>query len=94
MTEFSQKDIYEKCAGLVETEMDGAVILLSVNQGAFLELTGAAGAIWNAIDGSKNGDAIVASLLNQFDIDEKTCAEETQIFLRQALQKGLIKLAR
>lgn len=73
-----------------ETEVDGEVILLHLDDGTFFSLTETAAAIWALIDGKRNGAAIQAELAKMYDADDVTIAAQLGGFIVQLQAAGFV----
>jgi pyrroloquinoline quinone biosynthesis protein D len=65
----------------VETEIDDEVVLMHLDTGQFFALKSTGRTIWQLIDGARNKADIQAALMEQFDVDEASCAAELDRFL-------------
>lgn len=73
-----------------ETEVDGEVILLHLDDGTFFSLTETAAAIWALIDGKRNRAAIQAELAKMYDADDVTIAAQLGGFIAQLQAAGFV----
>ncbi|MFP5395709.1 MAG: PqqD family protein [Alphaproteobacteria bacterium] len=73
-----------------ETEVDGEVILLHLDDGTFFSLTETAAAIWALIDGKRNRAAIQAELAKMYDADDVTIAAQLGGFIVQLQAAGFV----
>lgn len=73
-----------------ETEVDGEVILLHLDDGTFFSLTETAAVIWALIDGKRNRAAIQAELAKMYDADDVTIAAQLGGFIVQLQAAGFV----
>lgn len=73
-----------------ETEVDGEVILLHLDDGTFFSLTETAAAIWALIDDKRNRAAIQAELAKMYDADDVTIAAQLGGFIVQLQAAGFV----
>ena len=73
-----------------ETEVDGEVILLHLDDGTFFSLTETAAAIWALIDGKRNRAAIQAELAKMYDADDVTIAAQLGGFIVKLQAAGVV----
>ena len=73
---------------LAETEIDDEVVLMELDSGTFLSLTGSALAIWRLIDGRRDRAAIAACLAEDYDADPAVLRADLDAFIDQACAAG------
>lgn len=73
-----------------QTMIDGEVVLLNLDDGAFFSLTGTAAETWALIDGSRDREAIVAELASRHHADPATIAADLGAFLGELQARGFI----
>lgn len=74
-----------------ETQIDGEVVVMHLDDGVFFSLTGTAAAGWRLIDGTRDQAAIVAALAAQFAADPAAIAADLEPFLGQLIEAGLVE---
>ena len=73
-----------------ETADDDEVVIMRVDTGEFLSLTGTAAAAWSLIDGTRDRAALVSDLALEYSMDEGQVAAEVDEFLKQLARSGLL----
>lgn len=73
-----------------ETVVEGEVILLNLDDGAFFSLSGTAATIWPMIDGTRNRDALLTDLGGIYDAPVASIAGELDQFLAQLQEAGFV----
>lgn len=73
-----------------ETVVEGEVILLNLDDGAFFSLSGTAATIWPMIDGTRNRDALLTDLGAIYDAPVASIAGELDQFLAQLQEAGFV----
>ena len=76
-----------------ETTVEGEVILLNLDDGAFFSLSGTAATIWPMIDGRRDRDDLLAELREVYDAPAPVIARELDAFLAQLSAAGFVALA-
>ena len=71
---------------LSETE----TVMLDADEGTYFGVTAVARSIWDLLAEPSTPDAIVASLLEEYEVDETTCRREVQAFLDDLAAHGLV----
>lgn len=81
---------YTRSPDLISTEMDGEVVMMSIEKGSYFGLEGVGGAIWERMAGPVTLDEIVAALLADFEIEESQCRADTEAFVDELVGNGLV----
>jgi glycerate kinase len=74
----------------VETEVDEELVLMRIADGDFFSLEGTARAVWQAIDGSRDREAIVDHLAAEFSAPSEQIAGDTNAFIDELVAAGLV----
>jgi hypothetical protein len=82
--------IVKIAANYVETDIDDETVLMRLSDGDFFALDGTGRAIWQAIDGTRSRDAIVALLADQFEADPALLGADVDRFLEDLAGAGLV----
>jgi hypothetical protein len=77
----------------LQTIIDGDLVLMNVDSGAFNALKDTGLAIWEAIDGERDLADIVALLADQYDVAPAVCASEVHAFVDTLVQAGFVVAA-
>ena len=86
---------YERASGVVKREIAGEIFLVHVKrklvdmQNLFV-LHGSAEFIWDSIDGVADRNALIAMVLNEFDVSKKVASGDVDSFLALLSAEGLI----
>ena len=73
-----------------ETSLDGEIVLMNVDTGEFLALTGTAAEAWSLIDGKRDRDLLLATLASRFGAETQTVAPDLDDFLADLTRLGLV----
>lgn len=76
----------------VESRIDGEAVLVQLDNGTFHALKGSGLAIWDLIDGTRDGAAIVTALMGIFDVSRERCETDVDRFLRRMAEAGFVAL--
>jgi hypothetical protein len=74
----------------VSTDMDGEIVMMSIQQGRYFALDAVASSVWSLLEKPRSVGALVAELLQQFEIDGETCAHDTLAFLEVLRERKLL----
>lgn len=73
-----------------ETAIDEEIVVMSLDSGDFFSLTGTARAIWLAIDGTRDSDALIAAVAAEYETESTAIAGDVGEFLVEMRLAGLI----
>lgn len=77
---------------LLESEIDGDVIALSIDKGMCYGLNDVGSRIWRALDDWTDMDRIVGVLVDEFDVDEATCGAEVERLLNELNAENILEV--
>jgi hypothetical protein len=75
---------------MVSGNMDGEVVMLSIQRGEYFGLDKIGSRIWDIIENSISISDIKNILLQEYEVDEETCLNDLIEFLEDLQNKGLI----
>ena len=75
----------------VETEIDGEAVIMNLDTGHFHALKDTGLAIWRLIDGKRSVTAIIAALLETYEVDEDRCHSDCERFLVSLWGAGFVE---
>jgi hypothetical protein len=78
--------------GLIDAEVDGEVVALSVEQGTCYGLNRVGSRIWKLIERPIRISDVCAALLPEYSVEPDVCEREVLDFLGQLLAQGMISL--
>jgi len=76
--------------GLDATDMDGEIVMMDIYKGKYYSFNEVGSRIWNIIEKPLKVKEIVPILLNEFEVDEKTCEDSVLDFLGRIYNDELI----
>jgi hypothetical protein len=76
---------------LIAAEMDGDVVMLSIENGQYYGLTGIAPRIWECLEAPQSVDELFADLLQHYDVAEDVLRADLDVFLADMQNNGLIR---
>ena len=84
---------YSRAEDVVETEVNGTVVLLHLGNWNYFEFNPVSSAIWSLLETPADLDAIVNGLEQQFDVDREQCLHDTRKFLDELIAEGIVTRA-
>ena len=85
--------IVTQATGLVAADMDGEKVMLNIEKGKYFGLNGIGGRIWELLEKPQTVWEVVAALLKEYDVEEKTCQQDVLTYLRKLYVQGLVAIA-
>ncbi|HSJ65988.1 MAG TPA: PqqD family peptide modification chaperone [Gemmatimonadaceae bacterium] len=76
----------------VAIEVDGTVVMMSIDQGMYFGLEGVGPRIWALLDRPRRVDDVCTALTEEFDIDADSCRREVIGFLDELRDAHLIRI--
>jgi hypothetical protein len=75
---------------VIGESIDGALLIVNLETGAYFSARGSGDVIWSAIQGGSSVDEVAASLAARFAGDTGAMREEATVFVAQLASEGLI----
>lgn len=82
-----------RCPDMVAAEMDGDLVMMSVEQGEYFGIGGVGTRAWELLEQPMTVEQICAVIVEEFEVDEATCREDMLSFANELLTLGLVKLS-
>jgi shikimate kinase len=79
--------------GLVTAEMDGDIVMMNVDSGAYYGLTGVGPDIWAALDHPRSVDDLLDHLLPRYEVTAEMLRQDLEVFLTDMQKNGLVRPA-
>jgi len=76
---------------LISADMDGDLVMMSVEQGTYYGLTGIAPQIWIALEEPKTANELFDALFPQYDVKSETLRRDIDSFLEEMLKNKLLR---
>src|SRR3982750_4937912 len=89
----TQDYIVSRRAELIETEVDGELVALHIENGTCYGFNGTATRVWALIEQPRRVSELKVQLLNEFDVDPDVCDRQVTELLRELEADGLVELA-
>ena len=88
----TQDYIVRRRAELIETEVDGELVALHVDNGTCYGFNGTATRIWALVEQPRLFSQLKEELTREFDVDPAVCERELGELLRELEGDGLVEL--
>ena len=77
----------------VETEVDGQVFMMRLDEGKYFALDASARRIWQLVAQPVSLGSVVTALTNEYEVEPTQCQAEVLAFAETLLRRGLIVAA-
>jgi hypothetical protein len=81
---------YKQADHVLGSSIDEAMIITSTEDDKFYGMNKIATAIWSLLDSPISEEDVVKSLLKKFEVDQKRCEEEVNLFFQEMKQALII----
>ncbi|MGE0493099.1 MAG: lasso peptide biosynthesis PqqD family chaperone [Vulcanimicrobiota bacterium] len=75
---------------IVASELDGDLVMMSVDTGNYYSLDEVGAAIWELLDQPRPTGELVEGLVKRFEVERETCLEDIKPFLAELLAEGIL----
>lgn len=86
------RSVVVRSADQVSGDLDGKVVLLSIENGEYYHMNEVGSRIWALIEQPLTVEEILARLLVEFDVERATCEQEALTFLDNLRQRRLLRV--
>lgn len=91
MTDLLDTARFVRHPDLVAADMDGEVVMMSLERGVYYGLGGVGSRVWALLENPQTLDSLVAAICAEFDTDAQTCAADLRPFLDDMLRNNLVR---
>ena len=77
---------------VVTTEVDGELMMMSVEEGFYYNLDPIASEIWNLLEVDRNAGQICDQMMKRYDVDRNQCLNDITAFLTEMIEEKLIRV--
>jgi hypothetical protein len=82
----------KRTEGIVEVEIDGELVMMSIENGAYYGLDTVASRVWELIENPQTIKVICDQLLEEFDVTKEQCLEDIFTFLNAMDEQKVIDI--
>ena len=88
--EIGPETILQRKADLLFNEIDGEVVMLSIENSEYYGMDKVGSRIWELLEKPLSFKGLVVKLMEEYEVSEEQCAEETMAFLKKLTDKKLV----
>ncbi|MDE2040209.1 MAG: lasso peptide biosynthesis PqqD family chaperone [Elusimicrobia bacterium] len=93
MTTITPDTVLVRAPELVAVDMDGEVVMMSVQRGEYFGLGAVGGRVWSLIEKPSSLREIAQVLCAEYEVDESACLADLLPFAADLIQNGIAKAA-
>ena len=75
---------------LVAAEMDGDIVMMSVETGSYFGLTGIAPQIWEALDTPQTFEDLLGKMFSLYEVEDEVLRADLTTFVADMQKNGLV----
>lgn len=90
--EISLHDVVKQMEGTVVSEMDGEIVMLSIEKGKYYNLGDIGGKIWGLMENPVAVHQMVSMLIAEYNVEQAECEAHVVSFLKDLHKEGLIHI--
>lgn len=83
--------VFVQSKGNIVSDMDGEKVMLSIAKGKYYNLGEVGGDIWELMKEPISIEQIIASLMEQYDVEADVCQEQVVSFIAHLVEEGVIE---
>lgn len=93
MAEITNKTIITKKEGLLSSEMDEGLAMMSIENSSYYGMDKIGRSIWETFDAPTSVEMICTKLCERFDVSAEACQKDVIDYMGKLQQVGLITIA-
>lgn len=86
----TSETIIQRKSDLLFNEIDGEVVMLSIENSEYFGMDRIGTHIWNLIETPISFKSLIDKLKKHYEVEEEQCIRDTSLFLNKLLEKDLI----
>ncbi len=79
--------------GMLFNEIDGEVVMLSIENSEYYGMDKVGSRIWQLLENPMRFNELVSCLMEEYDVTEEQCHQETLDFIKKMTEKKMLDLA-
>lgn len=91
--EFNPETVFKRKQDQLFSEIDGEVVMLSVENSEYYGMDKVGSRIWQLLEKEITWQELIERLLDEYEVAEDQCKEDTRKFIEQLIEKDLVVIA-
>lgn len=92
-TDVDMSTVISRNDTILASDIGGEVVMMNVNTGNYHILEGVGVRVWSLLEEPAPLASVVETLQTEYEVDAKTCSDETTSFVRDMLACDVIRVA-
>ena len=84
--------IIQRMEGIVQSEIDGETVMMSIENGAYYGLDTIASRIWTLIETPQSAQTICDQLQLEYEVDDDQCKDDVLYFINEMAEHNIIQV--
>jgi len=89
----TKNTLVERNPEIVHTDMDGEVVMMSIEQGAYYGVDSIGSRIWNMLEEQTSIGDLCSRLCQLYDVGAEQCQQDVIHFLEEMAEHQIIKIS-
>lgn len=85
--------LISRSTDVLTTEADDVLLMLNIPRGEYHGLNAVAARIWDLLDQPTSPAALVAALMDEYEVAPDECADAVTVFLTQLRDRDLLRIS-
>lgn len=77
--------------GFVSTDMDGEIVLMSIEHGSYFGIGGTGSLIWERLEEAQSEDALVEAVRARYDVSDGDSRRDLNAFQARLIENGPVE---
>lgn len=86
--------ILKRKTEILSSDMDGETVMMSVENSEYYSLSPVGTRIWQIVEKEISYKDLISQLMTEYSIDIETCKSDTEEFINELINKGLVELVK
>ena len=85
--------MFKRNRAILDSTIDDEVVMMSSEKGMYYNLNPIGSRIWELLEAPQTIESLCTQLMDEYDVDEATCKQETEEFIQSLAERGLIEMS-
>lgn len=82
--------VFARNSNALWTELDGQLVLMDIETGAYFEMAGVGGDIWRFLESPRSESEIVDSIVERYRVERPDCEQDVRAFLDKLVAARMV----
>lgn len=92
MNEVAQSTVFVRSEDMLASDMDGEVVMMSIERGEYYGLNTVGTRIWQALEQPVTVAEIVAMICADFEVEREPCERDVRAFLEDCRARSMVAI--